>query len=333
MRNLWSALFVLLVVCLVFPAPGAFADEDAADFRATVRPGFVSSGQAYAKFETEELPIEPALNNFLAAVDLDKSPTAVVRSYVRVRYADEKVWSRYNEFDGEFHFASTREIDAYQMCFIVRDESKGSSRINRFTVQGKSLNESTMKWLLAMPAPFKATKLFPKPTIVSREEWGARKPKHSYTPHRPLRIVLHHSWIPNQSQYKGATSIRGIQNYHMDGEATGWSDIGYHFLIGPDGLIFQGRPETVVGAHASPNTNAVGICIIGDYDPNKDQLNDKIETSLLNLLSWLSSKYGIDPREQYFGHRDYSPKSCPGDTVYERLPQYRKIVLDNIGKK
>ena len=291
------------------------------------------SGEPYAKFETEILPIKPSLNNLMASVDLEKSKDAIVRSYIRIRYAEDNKWSRYKEFDGEFHFAAENEINAYQMCFVIRDESKGNNSIKRFTVQGKKLNDQTMKWLLKAPTPFKAGKVFPKPTIVSRSEWGARKPKGSYTEHKPLRIVLHHSWLPTQSQCNGASTIRGIQNYHMDDAATGWNDIGYHFLIGPDGAIYQGRPETVVGAHASPNTNAVGICVLGNYDPEEDQLNDKIESSILNLLSWLSSKYGINPKEQYFGHRDFSPKSCPGETVYERLPKYRLIVLDNIGKK
>jgi hypothetical protein len=57
--------------------------------------------------------------------------------------------------------------------------------------------------------------------------------------------------------------VRGIQGFHQNGR--GWIDIGYHFLIGPEGIIYQGRPENVRGAHATPNTNKVGICLIGDY--------------------------------------------------------------------
>jgi N-acetyl-anhydromuramyl-L-alanine amidase AmpD len=120
----------------------------------------------------------------------------------------------------------------------------------------------------------------------------------------------------------------------MDGAETGWTDIGYHFLIGHDGKIYQGRPETVVGAHASPNTNAVGICCLGNYDPGADQVTPAMEKALVDLLSWLSATYEIDPRTQYFGHRDFSTKSCPGDMVYQRLPEYREQVLKNIvGKK
>ena len=33
--------------------------------------------------------------------------------------------------------------------------------------------------------------------------------------------------------------MKGIQNYHMD--SRGWSDIGYNFLVGEDGRIYEVR--------------------------------------------------------------------------------------------
>jgi N-acetyl-anhydromuramyl-L-alanine amidase AmpD len=116
----------------------------------------------------------------------------------------------------------------------------------------------------------------------------------------------------------------------MDDPKTGWSDIGYHFLIGPEGTIYEGRPETVVGAHCSPNTNAVGICLIGDYDPARDTLTLASEKALIELMAWLASKYSIDPEKNIFGHCDFSPKSCPGATVYKRLPEFRQRILQQI---
>jgi hypothetical protein len=76
----------------------------------------------------------------------------------------------------------------------------------------------------------------------------------------------------------------------------------------------------------------IGVCVIGDYDPGKDQNNPKIEAALVDLLSHLSSTYGIDPRVNYFGHRNFSTKSCPGDGVYNRLTEYRDLVIKNIGE-
>lgn len=46
----------------------------------------------------------------------------------------------------------------------------------------------------------------------------------------------------------------------------GWADIGYNFLIGEDGIAYEGRGWGIRGAH-SPDYNAksIGICIIGNF--------------------------------------------------------------------
>jgi len=167
------------------------------------------------------------------------------------------------------------------------------------------------------------------PAIVEREAWGAAKPSSSYTPQAPKAIILHHSWLPNASQYTGAATIRGIQDYHMNDPKTGWIDIGYHFLIGPDGKIYRGRPETALGSHCVPNTDKIGICCIGDYDPGKDPLTPAMYESVKKLVPYLAAKYKIAKSELY-GHRDFSPKTCPGDTIYVKIPELRanmKLVL------
>ncbi len=218
------------------------------------------------------------------------------------------------------------------MLFVILDFGKGKSAIERFTAQGRHLGEATMNKLLKTPLEFLPARPWPKPKIVSREEWKARPPKGEYKYHTPQKIIVHHTWKPTASQYVGAATIRGIQNYHMDDPTTGWSDIGYHFLIGPDGVIYQGRPENAVGAHCPPNTNMVGVNVIGDYDPGQDPITPAMEKSLIEVLSWLASTYKIDPRSQFYGHRNFSTKSCPGDQVYDRLPPYREKVLENIGE-
>lgn len=164
---------------------------------------------------------------------------------------------------------------------------------------------------------------FPKPPITSRAAWGALPPTGEYTPHEPNGIVIHHTWRPDQSQYQGAASIRGIQRYHM--ETRKWIDIGYHFIISPDGEIFQGRPETVIGAHSVPNTGKIGICLIGDYDPGQDPFTPASREKLLDLMTWLSAEYHINP-DEFYGHRDFSPKSCPGDSIYNHLDEFKAEV-------
>lgn len=163
----------------------------------------------------------------------------------------------------------------------------------------------------------------PKPAILSRAAWKATPPKGEYTPHTPAAIVVHHTWMPKAAQYQKDVSIRGIQRYHMVDNK--WSDIGYHYIIGPEGVIYQGRPETVVGAHSTPNTNYIGICVFGDFDPGQDAFTPASRAALLDLMTWLTAEYGIQTSE-FFGHRDFSTKSCPGDGIYNQLQSFKDEV-------
>ena len=48
---------------------------------------------------------------------------------------------------------------------------------------------------------------------------------------------------------------------------SGWSDIGYNFLVGDDGAIYEARGWTNEGAHASGhNGESFGICYMGNFD-------------------------------------------------------------------
>jgi hypothetical protein len=322
-----------MVVCSLFIGSSTvFADIDSPDYQKTHFPEFIMSGESYEKLETEIFTMDKAANNFIIGIDAQTSKSAMLRGYVRFQYAESQKWTRYMAFGGEYHFSAVTPVAAYQMMFVVRDPEKGNNRIDSVTVNANYIAEAQMEYFTSKPAIFAPKKAVAKPEIVSRSAWGAKPPKSSYSQHSVQRLIVHHSYIPNQSQYQGAASIRGIQNYHMYDPKTKWNDIGYHFLIGPDGVIYQGRPETVVGAHCSPNTNAVGICLIGDYDPGKDPIPPVMENQLLKLLGWLASNYKVNPQVNLYGHCDFSPKSCPGKNVYVRLPQYKNLLSQVIGK-
>ena len=67
--------------------------------------------------------------------------------------------------------------------------------------------------------------------------------------------------LPLLLEYASA-SLCGYYNF----SATGWHDIGYNFLIGGDGVIYEGAGWDSVGAHAlGYNSQSIGICFIGDF--------------------------------------------------------------------
>ena len=173
-----------------------------------------------------------------------------------------------------------------------------------------------------------------KPKVISREEWGARSPESGYSNHPYFRkLTLHHAagWAAKTLD-EGKAAVKSIQEFHQDGR--GWSDIGYHFLVDMGGNIYQGRPETVLGAHVGgANTGNIGVCVLGCYHPPEtslpcyDEMTYATEKSLIHLYSWIADTYGVDPNVLK-GHRDYfGTTSCPGDNVWPLLPQMRADIV------
>ena len=102
--------------------------------------------------------------------------------------------------------------------------------------------------------------------IVTRQQWGAAPSKPNSNPMGKVkRITLHHtSEYPGMNLLSDREVIRSIAQYHR--ETLGWADIGYHFIIGRDGKIYEGRSSHIQGAHTGGhNENNLGISMAGDY--------------------------------------------------------------------
>lgn len=122
-------------------------------------------------------------------------------------------------------------------------------------------------------------------------------------------VILHHTWRPRASEYKGKSTIEAIHRYHV--KERGWKDIGYHILIAPNGDIWAGRPIAQSGAHTrGRNRNSIGICLIGDFDQEK--LTSGQRKALIVVARTCLDRFHLSSQALNF-HRDYAPyKSCPG---------------------
>jgi hypothetical protein len=153
--------------------------------------------------------------------------------------------------------------------------------------------------------------------VNSRSSWGARSPACNSSSHSPAKVTVHHTATPLPDSVSAQARVRQIQNYHID--SRGWCDIGYHFLVDWNGEMWQGRNETVRGAHvANNNTNNVGISFMGTYTSKSatgSQLN-----ACAALLAWMNDRYSIPlNRTRIKGHRQYGGTSCPGNRLYGQL--------------
>jgi hypothetical protein len=135
------------------------------------------------------------------------------------------------------------------------------------------------------------------------------------------RITLHHTAkLPGMDTRTDAELVRGIQAFHQDGR--GWADIGYHWVLGRDGNVYQGRSTAVQGAHAGAGHNGhnLGISVIGDFDAHLP--TPRVLRTLRLFLGSRMRRYGIPPARVY-GHRDFKPTDCPGDRLYAWLGRFK----------
>ncbi|XP_060516218.1 peptidoglycan recognition protein 3-like [Cylas formicarius] len=171
--------------------------------------------------------------------------------------------------------------------------------------------------LLAIAIPY--TAMGSCPNINKRAEWGAQPAKSTLK----LKInpapyvVVHHSETPPCTDAGACKNrVKNIQSYHMN--TKGWQDIGYNFLIGGDGSIFEGRGWGIHGAHLpSFNQRSIGICLIGSFQNN---VPSSIQISALRSLISCGTDLGkIDQNYRLIGHRQGGSTDCPGNKLQEIL--------------
>lgn len=132
---------------------------------------------------------------------------------------------------------------------------------------------------------------------------------------KPFRITLHSAATKNGVR----VDIEEIRKWH---KAKGWSDVGYHLVIQPDGEVQRGRPLNMLGAHVEgENMGNIGICLPG--------------TDKFPLPQWESLRYQIDgivqiyqiPPWEIFAHNQFKSaiaqgKICPGVSINRLLAWY-----------
>ncbi|MBT4385119.1 hypothetical protein HOD30_05240 [Candidatus Peregrinibacteria bacterium] len=151
------------------------------------------------------------------------------------------------------------------------------------------------------------------------------------------KIVVHHT-ASTKYLSDSKRAGRAIYNYHAG--TRGWGDIGYHYLIGTDGKILEGRkggPEVIGGHTGGYNGGTIGIALLGDYH-TEDSMPGKMAESLANLIYDLSEDYEIDPGKtskfrgekssNLLGHRDLTATACPGNYTHDYLDEMGDFVSE-----
>jgi len=157
--------------------------------------------------------------------------------------------------------------------------------------------------------------LLNKVTILPRSSWQAA-PARPYKQHTPLRITVHHEGGKILSDTaSGATRLKNIQTWCM-GPDRKWTDIPYHYLIAPDGTVYEGRNPLTVGETNTEYdpTGHLLICFLGNYE--QQAFTPHLQDVLTRLIAQLCIQYHVSP-ETISTHRDHSKMTtCPGKNIY-----------------
>lgn len=136
-------------------------------------------------------------------------------------------------------------------------------------------------------------------------------------PHRPTLLTVHHSGVKVADDEDIVAAMQGLQRYSQ--RAKHWPDVPYHFVIGRNGQIAEGRNVAFAG-DTNTGYDPAGhllVCVEGNFEeqvPTAEQV-----ASLKRLCAWLCQEYRIAPRHIH-GHKHYATTACPGRNLSPLLP-------------
>ncbi len=319
------------------------ADADRAEMR------FAPSLNGW-RSSPESLPLEnsgPFLS-FFAKWEGEENPGIYFRfSTEGQRWTDWQLLRR-EDHAPDIRISQLNFIDPGIRFFQVKTENKYPFNLNiHFFNPGFTVEKKPDKPGYAGNSP--ADCACPMPEYKNRDQWCPAgncppNPNPSYT--QVTHLIVHHSAGANTAS-DWAAVVRAIWDFHVNGN--GWADIGYNYLIDPNGILYEGRGDNVLGAHfCGTNGQTMGVCVMGDFTVVTPEI--AALQSLEKILSWKACDAGIDPLGTAFhpssglnlreisGHRDGCSTACPGNAFYplltgirEGVSQYLETVCAPVG--
>ena len=137
-------------------------------------------------------------------------------------------------------------------------------------------------------------------------------------PHKITHVTLHHTGDsrPLLHADSAAFRLRGIQRWGASDR--NWWDVPYHFLLGLNGEIFEGRDYRFMGETNTtydPSGHFL-ISIIGNYQVQEP--TPALMNSIADLMAWALDEFDL-PLEKIGGHYNYADTGCPGQHLRKYL--------------
>jgi len=187
--------------------------------------------------------------------------------------------------------------------------------------------------------------------IHPRDDWGADLPPRDVIAPETVKFLLVHHTASSNDVPDPRAIIRQTYAFHTGPEKL-WPDICYHYMIGPDGSIWETRAGSLTGPVVADATGgnqgyAQLVCMIGDFQSQPP--TPAAQESLMRMLIHLADRYDVDTdpaatttfisrgsnkfrvgttvtTSTISGHRDVTYTACPGDNGYALLGDWRSRV-------
>jgi hypothetical protein len=136
--------------------------------------------------------------------------------------------------------------------------------------------------------------------------------------HNITHVTLHHTGdahplMPGEDPVR---RLRGLQSWGATDR--NWWDVPYHYLLGIDGSIYEGRDWHYMG-ETNTSYNPGGhflISAIGNYD--EQEATPATLNAIADLMAWAIRKFDL-PLSSIGGHYNYAQTGCPGKNLRKFL--------------
>jgi hypothetical protein len=329
--------------------------------------------------ETNRLAAPAPFTDLMVQWQATEPASSTLEIEIRASY-DGSTWTRWGEVHAnedlhdpndpeDMHWSGTIYTDVarfYQLRITRVPGTDGTTLPTFSSIQVHTVDVRNAQAHAPQPASDGAMSAMgvARPSFVSRTAWGC--PQGEAAPDAPPayytanHLVVHHTadsnnLSPNEPNW--AARVRAVWSFHT--YSRGWGDVGYNWLIDPNGVIYAGRAGSTdlsrdaVGFHDTANYGSMGVSLIGTYSAVTP--TTAAQNSLVDLLSWKASQRNIDPmgsswyygcsRSNYCapynsgsvvlniaGHRQVTPghTTCPGDRGIDILPSIRQRVYQRL---
>lgn len=132
------------------------------------------------------------------------------------------------------------------------------------------------------------------------------------------QLHVHHTWEPSHADYNGNNGLQLQQNmkaYHI---SLGWSDIGQHLTLLPDGRWVTGRDFNLKPASITDwNTGAFAIEMVGNFDTGNDKFEGIQAQEMFKFCAFfvVFKLLNIDKDVKFHRDNPTAGKTCPGTGI------------------